>query len=111
MRTTIFLLSLLALGATAAHKAWSHDWYPPGCCHEIKMADGTIVSGDCGPADLVGQTPEGTVLRQRQTGLVVTIPPNFPKDRIHPNTHDGQYHICVRTTDKYIYCVFDPAGT
>lgn len=115
------LLYAIIVGAfalvIACAVALAHDWYPPGCCHEIVMEDGRVVRGDCGPADLVAQTAAGTVLRQRQTGTLVTIPPDFPRGKIKPNTHDDQYHVCVSRGDGYevepgyIYCVFEPSGS
>lgn len=107
----------------AAPIALAHDWYPPNCCHELKPIEGSkSFAGDCGVADVIGTTAAGIVLKQRQTGLVITIPPDFPKSKIHPNTHDDQYHVCAiagghgdefgpssSPSEPYVYCLFEPA--
>lgn len=113
----IFAATLLAMAIVAAQIAFAHDWYPPGCCHELVMEDGRVVKGDCGPADLIGSTAAGLILRQRGTGLTVTIPPDFPKNKIKKNEHDSQWHICVsrgdgyETEPGYIYCIFEPSAS
>jgi hypothetical protein len=113
LTAAMFVLIVVSAIGTYAAPAHGHDWYPGTCCHALVMQDGHVVEGDCGPADLIGQTAEGEILRQRQTGITVTIPPDF--NRNYPNTHDDQYHICVRPEHPeygppYVYCRFPPAG-
>lgn len=106
----ILLLLAWALAAIPSPAA-AHDWYPPGCCHEL-----TAHGGDCGPADLIRKTPEGTLFRQRVTNIEVVMPTDFKKRYVNPV--DNLYHICVaRGADEgggmYItlYCVFEPLGS
>lgn len=110
----VILILLAWAFSSIKSPAAAHDWYPTDCCHELVMQNGTVVRGDCGVADLITQTAEGTVVRQRATGITVTIPPEFPRRK---NTEDGQYHICVSRGDGYetppghVYCFFEPAGS
>lgn len=126
----IIAFAIIMFVLVAAHHfiapAHAHDWYPTECCHELQAIPGsTSFRGDCGVADVVGSTPAGIVLKQRETGLVVTIGPDFPKHKIHQNTHDTQWHVCAvpmialdgfeggtQTTpasnEPHVYCVFEP---
>lgn len=110
------LASLIALTLALVPEAFGHDWYPMECCHELRRQENGTFMGDCGIADLVAQTPAGTVIRQRETGITVTIPPDFPKHKLRQNTHDSNYHVCVVANyaggnEPYIYCLFEPSGS
>lgn len=106
------LVVLLAWAAAVIVPARAHDWYPAGCCKQLHEG-----GGDCGPADVVKQVPEGTVFRQRVTGIEVLVPIDFK--RRYPNPVDNLYHVCVNrypgeTGDlgaPVLYCVFEPQGS
>lgn len=108
----------LALFFSGTPAAVGHDWYHPGCCHELRTdASGHVTGGDCGPADLIKQVAGGTLFRQRITNIEVVVPNDFNKRYV--NEHDNDYHVCVAKSgdmfsdDKgvYLYCLYEPQGS
>jgi hypothetical protein len=100
------------IAAFPAHLV-AHDFYDPKCCHALDTAAHT---GDCAPADLIKQLPEGTLFRQRITGIEVIVPIDFRNRFV--NEHDDLYHICVsRYPDEsgdvqtILYCLYEPPGS
>jgi hypothetical protein len=87
----ICLFLLMTVLVAFSLQAHAHSWYEHSCCS----------NDDCSPtpAENVTIGPGGYLWR----GTPV------PNDKIRKSL-DGDYHICIRKSDKAILCLYVPPG-
>lgn len=89
-----------------AHKAPSGWAYPPACCN------GRQTGGDCQaiPSDDVSENRDGySILIRPGDHFLATKPHRFfvPYGNELPSG-DGDYHVCLHTTESDLNCFFAP---
>ena len=63
-----------------------NHWYPVSCCSQQ----------DCDEAEIIKETPEGRLVRQKKLGIQAVI----PKDMVAQQSRDGKYHVCIINTPE-----------